>query len=519
MSLSWEGLGECSRLVNTKTVDPREYQINIIRSVFSGRNTLVILPTSLGKTLIAVFAIANAVYQGKKALIMAPTKPLSEQHYASLTSLLNIDNEKILLATGGISSKKRGEMEANAKVIAATPQTIANDLKTGRLSLEDIGVVIFDECHRAVGRYAYTYVAEQSNEAGIQAIGLTASPGSKKEKIDALIKTLNIENIEIRVSTDSDVEKYVMEKTVRDVHVDKSEEINAILSLLKPVIEEHLQKLYENGLSPFKYLDRLPKGRLIDLGNNINKIQASGYRFSAMFNYVYVLDLLHAYDLVATEGLYPFISYIQGLQGRENKSRVVEHILKNNNVMQAESIARDALANGREHPKMFKTIQIIKENYENKSIMVFVQYRSTIKKLVDLMRLNGIEARGFVGKKEGVTNANQEQIISDFRAGLFKVLVATSIGEEGLDIPAVDAVIFYEPVVSEIRTIQRRGRTARFRYGEVVIMITRDTKDEAYHMIAKIKERKMKDLVMKIKGQLDRGTYSFKVIGENQHRL
>ncbi len=519
MSLSWEELGDCGRLVNTKAVDPREYQINIIRSVFSGRNTLVVLPTGLGKTLIAVFAIANAVYRGKKALIMAPTKPLSEQHYNSLTSLLNIDNDKILLATGGISSKKRGELEANAKVIAATPQTIANDLKTGRLSLEDIGVVIFDECHRAVGRYAYTYVAEQSSEAGVQTIGLTASPGSKREKIDALIKTLNTENIEIRVSTDPDVERYVMEKTVRDVHVEKSDEIDAILSLLKPVIEEHLQKLYEKGLSPFKYIDRLPKGRLIELGNNIKKIQASGYRFSAMFNYVYVLDLLHAYELVATEGLYPFMSYMQGLRDRESKSRVVENILKNNGVVQAESIARDALAKGKEHPKMFKTIQIIKENYDDKSVMVFVQYRSTIKKLVDLMKINGIEAQGFVGKKEGITNVNQAQTISDFRAGRFKVLVATSIGEEGLDIPSVDAVIFYEPVVSEIRNIQRKGRTARFRYGEVVIMITKGTKDEAYHMIAKMKERKMKELVMRIKAQLDRGTYGMKMMDDKQHRL
>jgi ERCC4-related helicase len=303
------------------------------------------------------------------------------------------------------------------------------------------------------------------------------------------------------------------------VHVDKTTEIDAIMSLLKPVIEEHLQKLYEKGLSPFKYIERLPKGRLIELGNNIKKIHASGYRFSAMFNYVYVLDLLHAYDLAATEGLYPFVAYMQGLRNRESKSRVVESILKNNSVVQAESIATDALAKGSEHPKMFKAIQIIKENYDNKSVIVFVQYRSTIKKLVDLMRLNGIEARGFVGKKEGVTNVDQAHIISDFRAGRFKVLVATSIGEEGLDIPAVDAVIFYEPVVSEIRNIQRKGRTARFRYGEVVILITKDTKDEAYHMIAKMKERKMKELVMRIKSQLDRGTYGFRAVDDKQHRL
>ena len=72
------------RPVNTSLVEPRAYQINIIRSAYSGKNTLVILPTGLGKTIIAVFAIAKALHEGKNALIVAPTKPLSEQHFQSL---------------------------------------------------------------------------------------------------------------------------------------------------------------------------------------------------------------------------------------------------------------------------------------------------------------------------------------------------------------------------------------------------------------------------------------------------
>ncbi|MFI5412287.1 MAG: DEAD/DEAH box helicase [Candidatus Micrarchaeales archaeon] len=519
MAISWSELAPYDRLINTETVQPREYQINIIKSVFSGKNSLVILPTGLGKTLIALFAIAHALYNGKKAIILAPTKPLSEQHYNSLTSLMKIESEKILFLTGSITSSKRKKMEEESKIIAATPQTIANDLKAGRLTLEDFGVVVFDECHRAAGRYAYTYIADECKEQGVQLIGLTASPGSKKEKVDALLKVLDVQNIEIRVSTDLDVEKYVMGKETTDIFVEKNPEIIAVLNCLKPVIEEHLQKLYQRGLSPFKYMDKLPKGRLLELGENIKKIQASNYKFAAMFDYVYVLDLAHAYDLVATEGLHPFISYMNGLREREQKSRVVLSILKNESVVQAELIAKTALAKGIEHPKMFKTIQILKEKYEGKSAIVFVQYRSTIKKLVDLMKLNGIEARAFVGKKEGVTNASQAQVISDFRAKKFQVLVATSIGEEGLDIPSVDAVIFYEPVASEIRNIQRKGRTGRFRFGEVVILITLDTKDEAYHMIAKMKEKRMRDLVVKIKAQLDRGTYGFKTIDDKQQRL
>ncbi|MCW6159605.1 MAG: DEAD/DEAH box helicase [Candidatus Micrarchaeales archaeon] len=517
----WSELGDCARLVNTAAVEPRDYQINIARSVFTGRNTLVILPTGLGKTLIAVFAIANAIASGKRALILAPTKPLSEQHHKSLEALLNIDKENILLLTGSVSAKQRRGLVKSAKVIAATPQTISNDLKAGRMSLEDFGVVIFDECHKAAGRYAYTYIAEECSLNGVQLIGLTASPGSKKEKVDALIKALNIQNIEIRMSSDPDVERYVFGKEVTTIHVDKNMHIDTVLGQLKPVITEHLETLYKYGLSPFKDFERMPKGRLLQIGDNIKKLQAKNYKFMALFNYVYVLDLVHAYDLAATEGLYPFVSYIESLRNREQKSRVVLNILNNKNVVAAEWSARQALEAGGEHPKMFKVIEMIGSRYTGKSVIIFAQYRSTIKKLVDVLNKNGISARAFVGKKEGVTNASQAQVIQDFRDNKFKVLVATSIGEEGLDIPSVDVVIFYEPVASEIRNIQRKGRAGRIRYGEVMILVTKGTKDETYHMIAKMKEKKMHDLVLRIKKQLEYGNAGAgrNVLEDGQRRL
>ncbi len=515
---SWHELGECSALVNTSLVEPRAYQINIIKSAFSGKNTLVILPTGLGKTLIAVFAIANVLRSGKKALILAPTKPLSEQHHKSLEKLLNVDKDGILLLTGKTGSTKRLELERDAKVIAATPQTIANDLKAARMSLDDYGAVIFDECHRAVGKYAYMHIAEECKLKGVQLIGLTASPGSKKEKVDELVRALQIQQIEIRVSTDPDVAPYMMGKEITTIMLDKNKDIDTVLALLKPTIEEHLGNLYKYGLSPFRYFEKMPKGRLLEIGNNIKKLQARNYRFMAIFNYVYVLNLAHAYDLAATEGLYPFVSYMEKLRNKEQKSRAVQHILNNKSVVQATRAAEEALQRGSEHPKMFKAIELINQYYRGKSVIIFAQYRSTIKKLVDMLKSSGIEARAFVGKKEGFTNAHQEQAISDFRNGLFRVMVATSIAEEGLDIPSVDAVIFYEPVASEIRNIQRKGRAGRIRFGEVSILVTRNTKDEAYNMISILKEKRMRDLVLKIKSQLERGTYSAKNM-ENQKKL
>ena len=502
------GLGDCTRLVNTSSIEPRAYQINIIRSVFTGRNTLVILPTGLGKTLIAVFAIANVVRSGKKAAILAPTKPLSEQHYASLSSLLNIDPGRILLLTGSVGSGKRAEAARNAMVIAATPQTISNDIKAGRISMQDFGLVVFDECHRAVGRYAYTHVAEECKLNGVQVMGLTASPGSTKDKIDKLVAALGIESIEIRITSDQDVQPYVFGKSIETIMVDKGPDIDAVLAKLKPVIDEHLHKLYSLGLSPFTEFDRMPKARLLEIGNTIGKIKAANYKFGALFNYTYVLNLAHAYDLAATEGLYPFISYVQSLRDRDKRSRGVESILKNEDVLEAERLAKEALAAGREHPKMSSLLELVRRMPAGKSIIVFAQYRATIKKIVDVLKSNDISARGFMGKKDGVTNASQQQTIQDFRDRKFSVLVATSIAEEGLDIPSVDAAIFYEPVASEIRNIQRRGRAGRMSFGTIAILVTKGTRDETYNLVARLKEKRMRDIVAKIQQQLRSGAYA-----------
>ena len=81
-------------------------------------------------------------------------------------------------------------------------------------------------------------------------------------------------------------------------------------------------------------------------------------------------------------------------------------------------------------------------------------------------------------------------------------IVATSIGEEGLDIPQVDLVVFYEPVPSEIRTIQRRGRTGRSAAGRVVMLVTKDTRDEAYFYSARRKERKMHQELDRLRKEL-----------------
>ena len=500
---SWDELAPYSRLVMTKKILPRRYQIEIIKSVYLGNNILVVLPTGLGKTLIAIFAIAKALSEGKKAIILAPTKPLSEQHYNSLSGLLNIDAGLITLLTGKTSSKKRKDILETAKVVAATPQTIANDLRSGNIPLGDFGVVVFDECHRAVGRYAYTYVANECKVRGVPVVGLTASPGSNRKRISELITALGIERIEVRSSTDPDVEKYVFGKQTDVIRIAPGDTISGIMSKLLPLINQHLDNLYRHGLSPFRNADNMPKGRLLEIGNNIGKIQASGYKYTALFDYVYVLNLSHAYELISTEGIYPFLKYIETLELRSDKSRGVKSMLSNPSVIAAISDAKAAESSGEEHPKMGELVRLLNGELSGSTVIIFAQYRSTIDKIVRLLSGAGIGARAFVGKKYGMSAGDQGSAISDFRTGKFRVLVATSIGEEGLDIPSVDAVVFYEPVPNEIRDIQRRGRAGRVNFGKVIILVAKGTKDERYLLVSRMKEKRMIEELLMFKRRME----------------
>lgn len=494
MGDEWGKIGAASHYLDSKGIELRIYQLNIVNSILAHGNTLVVLPTGLGKTMIAAIMASITLSKGKKVLFLAPTKPLAEQHHTTFTKLLKIKPEELLLLIGSVNKKKREELEKNAKVIIATPQTFANDLKDATVSLEEFGCVIFDECHRAVGRYAYTYIANECTLRSVQIVGLTASPGSKKERIDALVASLNISYIEVKISSDPDVAPYVMAHNIHTAYVDLNDSIREISALLAPEAEQSLRSLNKVGLLRFRNFDTIPKGRILQAGDQIGKIRDINYRYGAMFSYTRLLNLTHAYDLLRSEGIYPFSLYFDGLEKREKKSRGIENLLKTPNLVKARALAKAAIERGEEHSKVFAVLDTLRQ-YRGKSVIVFAQYRSTVKMLTEFISNNGFRARPFIGKGEGVTQEIQKGIITDFRNRVFDVLIASSIAEEGLDIPSVDAVIFYEPIPNEIRNIQRKGRTGRFRDGDVYILIARNTKDEVYLQISRTRELRMMELI------------------------
>lgn len=164
-----------------------------------------------------------------------------------------------------------------------------------------------------------------------------------------------------------------------------------------------------------------------------------------------------------------------------------------------------------EHPKLGEIAHIVEEEFkkaENPKILIFTQFRDTAATLVNTLNQNErIKAALFIGqasntRTKGLSQKEQKEIIEQFREGTINVLCATSIGEEGLDIPEVNAVIFYEPIPSAIRKIQRAGRTARHAPGKLFILVTKGTRDEINHYASSAREKKMYKTIDTVKQHL-----------------
>ena len=496
-------------LLRRGAVEERAYQVNIAKACL-GRPTLVVLPTGMGKTVVAAMVIAETLRRkGGRILFLAPTKPLVEQHAASLRDVLVVD--RIALFTGEATSPEERELLwRENKIVVSTPQVIRNDLRAERFTLEDVSLIVFDEAHRAVGDYAYVDVARAYKAVpGRLALGMTASPGSSAEKILEVCSNLGITAVEIRTEYDADVVPYVHGLAIQRVAVDAPNVAKDLRALLRTVFDEQVERLKKAG-----FLQGKPRPTLKDLlaaGDEARKALDAGQKDGRLYGVItaqaIAMKANHAIGLAETQGLGALRSFFDRIEA-DARSKADVQFLKHAKVQEAMKVARGT---SDEHPKINKTLWVVREQFLAKpdsKIIVFTHYRDTADRMTqEIAKLPGIRPVRFVGQSTrgedvGLSQKEQVEILERFRRGEVNVIVATSIGEEGLDIPQVDLVVFYEPVPSEIRTIQRRGRTGRSAAGRVVMLVTKDTRDEAYLYSARRKERKMHQELDRLRREL-----------------
>ena len=497
-------------------INPREYQIKIFETCMQ-KNCLVVLSTGLGKTLIALMVAIDRMKQfpGERVVFLAPTRPLAEQHLRYFKKHLPELFGDMQIFTGKVDPGKRKEIWETADIIFSTPQCIANDVRNNLYDLKNVCLLVEDEAHRCIRNYDYNFIAKNyiENAKHPRIIGLTASPGSEKTKIKEICRNLSIEEVELRNRESDDVKHYIQELEFEKVAINFPPEFDEMRQSLLRLLEKYIDELKNRRL----LFGPPTKVALIELQK---KIMNSILRGNRNFNYLaassvcaQAIKIQHALELLETQTLQSFNKYLKKLleQADKKQSKGVVKLVAKPEFTFVYLRSNILLERGIEHPKLQELTDIIKKemgkNHQAK-ILVFTQFRDTASIISKkLNEIKNVKSRIFVGQmKKNGTGLNQEEqrkIINQFSSGELNVLCATSIGEEGLDIPEVNVVIFYEPIPSAIRTIQRAGRTARLIKGKLIILITKKTRDESYFYVSRAKERKMHESISSIKEDME----------------
>lgn len=503
----------------------RDYQFSIVKNGLFN-NTLVALPTGLGKTFIAATIMLNYFRWTKSAKIIfvAPTKPLAAQQVEACMNVAGIPRSQATLLTGEISPALReGEWEKR-RLFFMTPQTLQNDLSKGYADPKAVVLLVIDEAHRATGDYAYVKVVEfiRRFNPSFRILALTATPGSTVEGVQAVIDSLGISTVEIRMEESIDIRQYVHSREVDQVVLEPSDEMLQVQDLFSKALKPLCNKVAQAN----KWVARDPMSMTVmglreaarQWGLGAGKHANPGTKFMMMSIFTILQSLAHAIKLLNFHGIAPFYHKMLDFRSETEEkgakgSKYRRQILEDTNFQEMmDTIDKWQRLDGFVgHPKLSYLCENLLNHFmdagqnSNTRAIVFSEYRDSAEEIVRTLNKHQpmIKASIFVGqadskRSEGMKQKQQIETIEKFRTGQFNVLVATSIGEEGLDIGQVDLIVCYDASASPIRMLQRMGRTGRKRAGNITLLLMKGREEEQF--------RKAKDNYEKMQRFICEGT-------------
>ncbi|MCL4324968.1 MAG: DEAD/DEAH box helicase family protein [Candidatus Thermoplasmatota archaeon] len=476
-------------LLKDRVLKTYPFQLTVA-SEAAAADTLVVLPTGLGKTVVAALVTAERLsHAATKVLFLAPTKPLVVQHYRSFSTWFRSLPSAVF--TGEVSKPVREGDWETATAVFATPQLVVHDLLEGRYSLKDIGLVIYDEAHHGRGKYAYAKIAaiyQTQGPAIRRQLALTASPGDPKE----ILAHLHLASAIVRSREDEDVAPFVQTVETSLVRVALSEDQKAAVEELRGAAREEMVRLQRYGLLRTRKLAVTSIKDLVAARKQLFALPIRmGARFQALVRIALAQHLLHAVELIEREGFTPFLGYLERVQAQPKLKKADKLFLEHEALARAKELAGASGDGTNSHPKQTELLSLVSETLKEKpdaKILVFTEYRDSVRSLVDMLKKEGLRVERFVGqahrseKDRGMAQRHQLSVLDAFKSGRFNILVASRVAEEGLDIPQVDLVVEYDVLSSGVRTTQRMGRTGRTMAGRVVTLLSEGTKEERYRV-------------------------------------
>ncbi len=500
-------------MIKPNSLEERTYQSELA-SISASQNTLAVLPTGLGKTAIALLVVAEFLKRSdSQCLVLAPTRVLVHQHHLFLLEHLNLSPNDVGVLTGEDTIVERKEIWSK-RLVCATPQVMLSDIRRKNCDVSKFSLIVFDEVHRAVGNHAYSSIASMYNEHSEgRVLGMTASLPSDKNKVEEIVSKLKIAKVEIRDEKSADVKPYIFKTDAEWIELTLSPPLKEIQKLMKEALDHRLKLLEDASLIKHNRYGSVTLKDLLGLRMKVDQIQSSQLR-SALFSSI---RLLHALNLIETQSLGAFRSFMDRLYAKRRGYGMGE-LLDDPRVILAYQKTHDALERGVEHPKISEVIRLIEKVKKGEKAIVFASYRDSVDQIYSELIKHGFKAGYLIGKsgQSGQSQKKQIKALEALREGVYDILVATQVGEEGLDVAECNLVVFYDNVPSAVRFVQRKGRTGRKKEGRICVLLTKGTRDEAYYWLARKRMRDVRKVASALILDNARGGPMDRYMRENQ---
>ncbi|XP_071715399.1 DEAD-box ATP-dependent RNA helicase FANCM [Rutidosis leptorrhynchoides] len=492
-----------------ENVPVRDYQVSMTRTALFS-NTLVSLPTGLGKTLIAAAVMLNYYrwFPEGKIVFSAPSRPLVMQQLEACHNIVGIPQDMTVDMTGKTSPSSRVSLWKDKRVFFVTPQVLEKDIESGSCAVKQLVCLVIDEAHRASKNYSYCVSVRKLMAVPVQLriLALTATPGSTHQAIQQVIDNLQISSLEHRSENDVDVTPYVHDRKIDLIKVVMGKDADEAYSLLMSAIRPFVRKLSDYKVFPPRDPKTLSPMDLVNSGKAFHDRpppHVPQHQYAEIQGtFSMLVSIYNIMKLLSSHGIPPALVMLQDML----KQGFGRFLSKNEDFHRAKALMQNSFSRGAFSPKVAKMLEVLVEHFKKQGLkksraIIFSHFRESVSDIISSLATIGeyVKAAEFVGqssgkKSKGQTQKEQQAVLEKFRAGEYNVIVATSIGEEGLDIMEVDLVISFDANISPLRMIQRMGRTGRKGKGRVVVLACEGSELKAYQRKQSIGKR-MKNLM------------------------
>lgn len=432
-----------------------------IISKIQERNIGFVAQTGSGKTIVAFYCLRSLK---KRSLFLAPTRILCRQHHKFYKQVTGNNDARVIVGDDPI--KARNWRDKENQIIFATPHVFLADRKKALVDVDDFDLLIVDECHKASKSYPYVEIAQRFNALNKRIITMSASPGKNKEVIEKIS-----ENLQVKEWQKSNIE------TPKKTNVPLFIPLNPCLLKAKNLISE----LKKENIYEIKYLahiesllnkseideisDFIPMSLYQKISKKSNNISGENFYQAKMILAKY-LKINHLENLILTESYYNFLQYLEKLEKQNSKSG--NFILLSKQIKELIKLVKNQSDN---HPKLMKLIEVLKnEKKQNNQGLIFFSNKEVALYVEKILKTENLRAACLFGG-QGRSTKKQQAVIKAVKEKEVDFVLATSVVEEGLNVPNFNFVVNYSLPSAPVSQLQRAGRTGRFNEGLVYYLI------------------------------------------------